>query len=69
MGAGVRLAVSLLAWVCLGAWSGEAWAGQLAVTPDKIEFGTLKEGVVAQKVVSLKNTGQELMSIKNVSTS
>ena len=49
---------------------GQAWAqGGLSVDQDRLAFGTMKEGVVAQKVVTLTNTGAVSIKIKNVSTS
>lgn len=69
MKARLVLAALVLGWVCLGAWSAEAGAGELVITPSKIEFGAIREGVVAEKTVSMKNVGQESIVIRNVSTS
>ena len=49
---------------------GQAWAlGGLSVDQDRLAFGSMKEGVVAQKVVTLTNAGDAVIAIKNVSTS
>ena len=49
---------------------GQAWAlGGLSADQDRLAFGSMKEGVVAQKVVTLTNTGDAVIEIKNVSTS
>jgi len=42
---------------------------KLAVDQTRLAFGAMKEGVVAKKVVTLTNTGNTVIGIKNVTTS
>ena len=44
-------------------------SGKLALDQTAIEFGTMKEGLVAKKVVRLSNSGDTLLKIVNVTTS
>ncbi|MDD2219994.1 MAG: hypothetical protein PHO79_00795 [Desulfoplanes sp.] len=46
-----------------------ALAGTLVPSSASIDFGTLIEGPVAQKKVTLSNTGNEAVTITNVTTS
>ncbi len=69
MGKGVRGLVAAICWLCLGLGPAQALAGQLGLSADQIEFGQLKEGLVAEKVVTLTNHGAALLQIKNVRTS
>ncbi len=49
---------------------GQALAqGVLMVDQSRLAFGTMKEGLVAQKAVTLSNTGDAAIKIMNVSTS
>ncbi len=43
--------------------------GGLSVDQSQLNFGTMKEGLVARKVVNLTNIGDTLIEIKNVRTS
>ena len=49
--------------------SGGARAEMLKADPDLLEFGTLREGIPAKKVVTLTNYGNTQLSISNVTTS
>ena len=46
-----------------------AFAGGLGLSTAAIDFGTLLEGPAAQKNVTLSNTGNEPVTITNVTTS
>ena len=60
---------ALAACLCL-ACLGQAHAGgRLAVDAAVIEFGTMREGLVSEKVVNLSNTGDAPLVIDNVTTS
>ncbi len=59
-------AVTLLCLLGLGA---AAWAEGLTLSQDRLEFGNMKEGLVAKKVVVLTNSGTEALKIANVTTS
>ena len=57
-----------LAVLTLGLATGIAIAGSLSVSVDKVDFGNMKEGLVAKKKVVLTNTGQSPLTIANVTT-
>jgi len=60
----------LLPLCLLGLLCGRALAaGELTVDQKTLEFGSLKEGVVARKTVMVGNTGDAPVTIANVSTS
>jgi len=42
---------------------------KLFVDKARLDFGTMKEGLVAEKIVTLTNAGDSVITIKNVSTS
>lgn len=67
----MRIVTRLALTLCLlGLLCGQALAeGALAVSQKTLAFGTLKEGVVARKTVTVKNTGNAPVVIANVSTS
>lgn len=69
MGRVMRGLVAAICWLCLGLGPAQALAGQLGLSAQKIEFGQLKEGQVAEKVVTLTNTDRMSLTIKNVRTS
>lgn len=47
-----------------------AWAeSALKISDSKIDFGSMTEGPVATKSVTLKNISNEVLTIQNVSTS
>jgi hypothetical protein len=63
-----------MAFVLLGcfflATATQAWAeGKLSVDITAIKFGTMKEGLVAEKTVTLTNSGDAPLRIDNVTTS
>lgn len=62
----IAAAASLFFLLCLGA---HAWAGGVSLSQDRLDFGNMKEGLVAKKVVILQNSGQETLKIANVTTS
>lgn len=45
-----------------------AWAG-LSLSQDRIDFGEMKEGIKAEKIIVLTNTGTDDLKIANVTTS
>jgi len=52
--------------------AGPAMAGQhgaLALSETLIDFGTMTEGKVAEKTVTLSNTGDQPITVTNVTTS
>ncbi len=57
--AGLAAAMSLTA---------NAWAG-LTLDRDRLDFGKMKEGIKAEKIVVLTNTGEGPLKIANVTTS
>lgn len=60
----------LLALCLMGLACGQALAGgALDVSQKTLEFGSLKEGVVAKKTVTVSNSGDAPVTIANVSTS
>jgi len=67
----MRIAILFLSLCCLIAATGSQAlaAGQLSVSQDHLTFGTLTEGVVARKDVTLSNNGDSPLTIANVSTS
>lgn len=46
-----------------------AWAGNLSVSRTEVDFGSMTEGPVAEKAITLTNTGKEVVTIENVTTS
>lgn len=67
----LRLGRLLVLALCLvGLSCGPALAGgALSVSQKTLKFGSLKEGVVAKKTVTVSNTGDAPLTIANVSTS
>ncbi len=57
---------ALFVGLCLGS---PAWAGDLTLSRDRLEFGKMKEGLKAEKVVVLTNSGPDRLKIANVKTS
>lgn len=43
--------------------------GKLVINETLVDFGTMKEGKVAEKVVTLSNTGNQPLTVTNVTTS
>lgn len=52
--------------LCIGS---SASAGQLKPSASVVDFGHMEEGPVAERVVQLTNTGSEVVTIANVTTS
>lgn len=47
-----------------------AWAGPpVAISDMKVDFGSMTEGPVARKTVTLTNVSKEVVTIQNVTTS
>ncbi|RLC19867.1 MAG: hypothetical protein DRH93_14775 [Deltaproteobacteria bacterium] len=42
---------------------------RLLIDQTRLDFGIMKEGLIAQKIVNLTNAGDTIIAIKNVSTS
>jgi P pilus assembly chaperone PapD len=64
-----RLAIISMTCLLLTAATQVLAAGGLALDTTSIAFGTIREGVVAEKIVTLTNTGGAPLAIENVTTS
>ncbi|WFS61800.1 DUF1573 domain-containing protein [Pseudodesulfovibrio thermohalotolerans] len=60
------IALALAMLVCM---AGAAAAQPLVVSEAKVDFGSMTEGPVASKTVTLTNAGKEVLVISNVTTS
>ena len=57
--------LALLIWIPVRAWPG----ANLVLSETRIDFGNMVEGVVAEKVIKLSNTGDQPLKITNITTS
>ncbi|HDI59447.1 MAG TPA: DUF1573 domain-containing protein [Desulfobacteraceae bacterium] len=64
-----RLIVALLAGLTIAGAAPAMAAGKLSLDTTAVAFGTMKEGLVAEKVITLSNTGDAPLRIANVTTS
>lgn len=65
----LKISVIVAALAMVMGWAAAAWADGLNVSQQRLEFGNMKEGVKAEKVVILTNTGTAPLRIANVKTS
>jgi|GEM_PF-1221766 P pilus assembly chaperone PapD len=64
-----RLAIILMTCLLMTAATQVLAAGGLALDTTSIAFGTIKEGLVAEKTVTMRNSGDMPLVIENVTTS